>query len=117
MSSFDRLVNLARGTLAETRNQWEADGGLDGATQRVRESVREMASGARSSEEAPALRTPSVSTPESAASSVADPLARVDAEYRAGRLSAERWQRERAQILETLEQSAEARRAPRPRTL
>ena len=48
MSSIDRFTNLARGVLADSQKQLEANGGLEGAARRMGARVREVAESTRS---------------------------------------------------------------------
>jgi hypothetical protein len=48
MSSIDRFTNLARGVLADSQKQLEAEGGLEGAARRMGARVREVAESTRS---------------------------------------------------------------------
>jgi hypothetical protein len=48
MSSIDRFTNLARGVIADSQKQFDANGGLEGAARRVGQRVREVAENTRS---------------------------------------------------------------------
>lgn len=48
MSPIDRFTNLARGVLSDSKKQFEADGGLEGAARRVGQRVRDVAESTRS---------------------------------------------------------------------